>query len=90
MTNSDAIRVAHDVEGCLINPQDRNKPIACAVAAEQGIAAEVRHSIACLVEKQQWDREYATQRGIELFPCAYLKQACKIAGMMRPRAWSNS
>jgi tRNA 2-thiouridine synthesizing protein E len=25
----------------------------------------------------------------ELFPYGYVKQACKIAGMKRPRAWST-
>jgi tRNA 2-thiouridine synthesizing protein E len=31
----------------------------------------------------------ARQRLFELFPYGYVKQACKIAGMRRPRAWST-
>jgi TusE/DsrC/DsvC family sulfur relay protein len=31
----------------------------------------------------------ARNRLFELFPYGYVKQACKIAGMRRPRAWST-
>ncbi len=31
----------------------------------------------------------ARQKLFELFPYGYVKQACKIAGMRRPRAWST-
>jgi len=31
----------------------------------------------------------ARARLFELFPYGYVKQACKIAGMKRPRAWST-
>jgi tRNA 2-thiouridine synthesizing protein E len=31
----------------------------------------------------------ARQRLFELFPYGYVRQACKIAGMRRPRAWST-
>jgi tRNA 2-thiouridine synthesizing protein E len=31
----------------------------------------------------------ARHRLFELFPYGYVKQACKIAGMRRPRAWST-
>ncbi len=31
----------------------------------------------------------AHKRLFELFPYGYVKQACKIAGMKRPRAWST-
>jgi tRNA 2-thiouridine synthesizing protein E len=31
----------------------------------------------------------ARPRLFELFPYGYVKQACKIAGMRRPRAWST-
>lgn len=40
-------------------------------------------------------RHLSTQTGagrnrlFELFPYGYVKQACKIAGMRRPRAWST-
>jgi len=31
----------------------------------------------------------AQKKLFELFPYGYVKQACKIAGMRRPRAWST-
>jgi tRNA 2-thiouridine synthesizing protein E len=31
----------------------------------------------------------ARQRLFDLFPYGYVRQACKIAGMRRPRAWST-
>ena len=31
----------------------------------------------------------ARQRLFELFPYGYVRQACRIAGMRRPRAWST-
>jgi sulfur relay (sulfurtransferase) DsrC/TusE family protein len=31
----------------------------------------------------------ARQRLFELFPYGYVRQACKVAGMRRPRAWST-
>lgn len=31
----------------------------------------------------------ARERMFELFPYGYVRQACKIAGMRRPRAWST-
>lgn len=50
------------------------------------VAVDVRHVI----------KHLATKHGPEsrnlvflLFPYGYVKQACKIAGMKRPRAWST-
>ncbi len=37
----------------------------------------------------QCDKKEAKKRIFELFPYGYVKQACKIAGMKRPRAWST-
>jgi len=31
----------------------------------------------------------ARKRLFELFPYGYVRQACKVAGMRRPRAWST-
>jgi tRNA 2-thiouridine synthesizing protein E len=31
----------------------------------------------------------AHKKLFELYPYGYVKQACKIAGMRRPRAWST-
>jgi sulfur relay (sulfurtransferase) DsrC/TusE family protein len=47
-----------------------------------------------LVEPDDWSEELgyggrARGRLFELFPYGYVKQACKVAGMKRPRAWST-
>ena len=46
MTNSDATGVSRDVEGYLINPEDWNRTIAPALAAEEGIELDNDHWIA--------------------------------------------
>jgi tRNA 2-thiouridine synthesizing protein E len=35
------------------------------------------------------DRQSGRERLFQLFPYGYVKQACKIAGMKKPRAWST-
>lgn len=50
------------------------------------IAPDVRHVIKHLAV--QSGRE-SRNRIFELFPYGYVKQACKIAGMKRPRGWST-
>lgn len=54
--------------------------------AENQIAPDVRH-----VTKHLTNRLGPGSRNIifELFPYGYVKQACKIAGMKRPRGWST-
>ncbi len=54
--------------------------------AEHQVAPDVRH-----VSKHLAERLGPDSRNIifELFPYGYVKQACKIAGMKRPRAWST-
>lgn len=54
--------------------------------AEHQVAPDVRH-----VMKHLAGRLGAASRNrvFELFPYGYVKQACKIAGMKRPRAWST-
>jgi tRNA 2-thiouridine synthesizing protein E len=50
------------------------------------ITADARHAMKHL------ERRYpgrGRQRLFELFPYGYVGQACKIAGMKRPRAWST-
>lgn len=50
------------------------------------ITADARHAIKHL------DQRYpgrGRQRMFELFPYGYVGQACRIAGMKRPRAWST-
>jgi TusE/DsrC/DsvC family sulfur relay protein len=53
---------------------------------EHQVAPDARFVIKHLTE-----RLGATARNklFELFPYGYVKQACKIAGMKRPRAWST-
>lgn len=53
------------------------------------VAPDVRHVTQHLVETQGMDKKAAKQHLFELFPYGYVKQACKIAGMQRPRAWST-
>ncbi len=53
---------------------------------ERQIAADARHVIKHL-ESRYPGR--ARARLFELFPYGYVAQACKIAGMKRPRAWST-
>ncbi|MBI5007711.1 MAG: TusE/DsrC/DsvC family sulfur relay protein [Nitrosomonadales bacterium] len=54
--------------------------------AEHQVAPDVRH-----VTKHLTERPGGGDRNLvfELFPYGYVKQACRIAGMKRPRAWST-
>ncbi|HQS57644.1 MAG: sulfite reductase subunit gamma [Gallionellales bacterium 35-53-114] len=54
--------------------------------AEHQIAVDVRHVIKHLAEKHGPESRNMV---FDLFPYGYVKQACKIAGMKRPRAWST-
>ncbi len=53
------------------------------------VAPDVRHVVEFLVENDGVDKRTAKSRLFSLFPYGYVKQACKIAGMQRPRAWST-
>jgi tRNA 2-thiouridine synthesizing protein E len=53
---------------------------------ERQVAADARFVIKHLAERMGKD---AHKKLFELFPYGYVKQACKIAGMKRPRAWST-
>jgi tRNA 2-thiouridine synthesizing protein E len=55
---------------------------------EHQVAADARFAIRALGEHLGAGRD-ARRRLFELFPYGYVKQACKIAGMRRPRAWST-
>jgi len=50
------------------------------------IAPDVRHVIKHLAARLGSE---SRNRIFELFPYGYVKQACKIAGMKRPRGWST-
>lgn len=56
---------------------------------EHNIAPDIRHLMTYLAATWQCDKKEAKKRIFELFPYGYVKQACKIAGMKRPRAWST-
>jgi len=53
------------------------------------VAPDVRHVTKFLIDATGIDKKGAKQLLFELFPYGYVKQACKIAGMQRPRAWST-
>jgi len=53
--------------------------------AEKQIAPDARHAIKHLSKTHGTGRN----RLFELFPYGYVQQACKIAGMKKPRAWST-
>ena len=56
--------------------------------AENGIAADARFVIKFIADEMGY-KDRARARLFQLFPYGYVKQACKIAGMKRPRAWST-
>jgi len=53
------------------------------------ITPDIRHVAKFLAESSGCDKKAGKQKIFDLFPYGYVKQACKIAGMMRPRAWST-
>jgi TusE/DsrC/DsvC family sulfur relay protein len=55
---------------------------------EHQVAADARFVIRFLADECGLD-EGARSRLFDLFPYGYVRQACKIAGMRRPRAWST-
>jgi TusE/DsrC/DsvC family sulfur relay protein len=56
---------------------------------EHQVAPDVRHVLAFLVSSEGMDKKAAKEHLFQLFPYGYVKQACRIAGMMKPRAWST-
>ena len=56
---------------------------------EHGIAADARFALEFLGLQYGLDRGGAKKMLFELFPYGYVKQACKMAGMRQPRAWST-
>jgi tRNA 2-thiouridine synthesizing protein E len=57
--------------------------------AEHHVAPDVRHVVDYLVKEEGFDKKKAKAHLFELFPYGYVKQACKVAGMIKPRAWST-
>ncbi len=56
---------------------------------ENQVAPDVRHVVGFMADNLGIDKKTAKERIFEMFPYGYVKQACKIAGMIRPRAWST-
>jgi TusE/DsrC/DsvC family sulfur relay protein len=56
---------------------------------EHGIAADARFVFRHLAERFGENTNQVRRRFFDLFPYGYTKQACKIAGMRQPRAWST-
>jgi dissimilatory sulfite reductase related protein len=56
--------------------------------AENGIAADARF-VFRLLDAKTADGKSGRALFFELFPYGYVGQACKIAGMRQPRAWST-
>jgi len=54
--------------------------------AEHQICADARHAMKQLEQRHPGR---GRQRLFELFPYGYVAQACRIAGMRRPRTWST-
>ena len=56
---------------------------------EHKVAPDVRHVTKHLATARGVDKKEAKNQLFSMFPYGYVKQACKIAGMQRPRAWST-
>ncbi len=60
-----------------------------AYLAEHGVAADARFVFRFLDSRVSGDAKSGRDLFFELFPYGYAGQACKIAGMRQPRAWST-
>ncbi|NOX41743.1 MAG: TusE/DsrC/DsvC family sulfur relay protein [Alphaproteobacteria bacterium] len=56
---------------------------------EHGIAPDSRFTIKFLGKTNGLDKTMARRQLFDIFPYGYVKQACKMAGMKQPRAWST-
>ncbi len=54
-----------------------------------GIMPDVRFLLADFSNREGLTKSGAKDRLFALFPYGYVRQACKIAGMRQPRAWST-
>ena len=57
--------------------------------SEHGVMADARFVLKFLADRHGTDKGGAKKHLFDLFPYGYVKQACKIAGMKQPRAWST-
>jgi TusE/DsrC/DsvC family sulfur relay protein len=56
---------------------------------DHGIMPDVRFILKFISQRDGVDKSGAKAVLFDLFPYGYVKQACKIAGMKQPRAWST-
>ena len=56
---------------------------------EHQVAPDVRHVTRHLAEVNECSKKEAKKILFDSFPYGYVKQACKMAGMKKPRAWST-
>ncbi len=56
---------------------------------DNGVAPDVRHTTKQMVNDFGVDKKVAKTKLFTMFPYGYVKQACKISGMRRPRGWST-
>lgn len=56
---------------------------------EHKVAVDIRFVAKHLASECGYTKKEARNRLFKLFPYGYVKQACKIAGMKRPRGWST-
>lgn len=56
---------------------------------EHSVAADARFVLKYLAARDGLTKAGAKQALFALFPYGYVKQACKLAGMKQPRAWST-
>jgi tRNA 2-thiouridine synthesizing protein E len=57
--------------------------------SENRVAPDVRHVVDFLVKTRGIDKKAAKELLFNRFNFDYVRYACKIAGMQRPRAWST-
>jgi len=86
-------------EGYLLDPGDWNEDIAELLASQEGINLTEEHW-RLIRFIRDWYAEHGTAPGsrdvavflknrmFEMFPYGYAQQACKVAGMKKPYAWS--
>ena len=55
---------------------------------EHQVAPDVRH-VVDFITTQGMDKKAAKERLFQLLPYGDVKQGCKVAGMIKPRAWST-
>lgn len=56
---------------------------------EHQVAPDVRHVVAFIGGTHAIDKQAAKELLFRCFPYGYVQQTCKLAGMLRPRAWST-